>query len=176
MDLDNHLKATIRTVPDFPIDGIQFRDITTVLSDPVLMRRVMDSFEEHARPHTPTCVAGPEARGFIFGPLLAMRLNLPFIPIRKPGKLPHKTVSVSYSLEYGTNELQMHEDALGPGDRVILVDDLLATGGTVEAAASLISKAGAETVAALFLIELEGLDGRVRLGPIPTHSLVHLPA
>ena len=105
-----------------------------------------------------------------------MRLNVPFVPIRKPGKLPHKTVSVSYSLEYGTNELQMHEDALGPGDRAILVDDLLATGGTVEAAASLISKAGAETVAALFLIELEGLEGRARLGSIPTRSLVELPA
>ena len=176
MDLGNHLKATIRTVPDFPIDGIQFRDITPVLSDPVLMGKIIDSFEEHAREHAPTCVAGPEARGFIFGPLLAMRLNVPFVPIRKPGKLPHKTVSVSYSLEYGTNELQMHEDALGPGDRAILVDDLLATGGTVEAAASLISKAGAETVAALFLIELVGLEGRARLGSIPTRSLVELPA
>ena len=154
MDLGNHLKATIRTVPDFPIDGIH-SVASPVLSDPVLM----GGSWTHSRSmpaHAPTCVAGPEARGFIFGPLLPMRLNLPFIPIRKPGKLPHKTVSVGFSLEYGTSELQMHEDALGPGDRVILVDDLLATGGTVEAAASLISKAGAKTVAALFLIELEG--------------------
>ena len=113
MDLGNHLKATIRTVPDFPIDGIQFRDITPVLSDPVLMGRVMDSFEGMpALMPPPAC--GPEARGFIFGPLLAMRLNLPFIPIRKPGKLPHKTVFVSYSLEYGTNEVSDARGRAGP--------------------------------------------------------------
>ena len=176
MNLRDELEAAIRTVPDFPIEGIQFRDITPLLSDPHLMRKVTASLAEAITVHEPTCIAGPEARGFIFGPLLADKMGIPFIPIRKPGKLPHRTVSVDYALEYGTNTLEMHEDAMGAGDRAAIVDDLLATGGTVAAAADLITSTGARAVAACFVIELEGLNGRGRLPGISTHSLICLPA
>lgn len=176
MDIRDALERCIRTVPDFPIPGIQFRDITPVLADPALMKRIAESFAESVAETKPTAVAGPEARGFIFGPLVAAQLGCPFIPIRKPGKLPSDTVSVAYELEYGTNTLEMHKDALVDEDRVIIVDDLLATGGTVQATISLIEGTGAQTVGTCFVIELLGLNGRGKIEPIPVHSLIALPA
>ena len=127
MDIRDALERCIRTVPDFPIPGIQFRDITPVLANPTLMMQITESFAISVAEVEPTAIAGPEARGFIFGPLLAAKLDCPFIPIRKPGKLPSDTLSVAYELEYGTNTLEMHKDALNHKDRVIIVDDLLAT-------------------------------------------------
>ena len=176
MDLTEELRKTIRTIPGFPKEGINFRDITTVLADHRLMSEITQRFELEVKQYRPTAIAGPEARGFIFGPLLAERLALPFIPIRKPGKLPFEKISIDYSLEYGTNTLEMHADAVRPGDRVILIDDLLATGGTVEASTTLLSRTGATPVCACFVIELDGLGGRERLSPLPIHSLIHFPA
>tara|TARA_B100000900_G_scaffold368272_1_gene345370 strand:+ start:822 stop:1244 length:423 start_codon:yes stop_codon:yes gene_type:complete len=140
------------------------------------MKQIIESFAESVTDAEPTAVAGPEARGFIFGPLLAVKLGCPFIPIRKPGKLPSDTLSVAYELEYGTNTLEMHKDALTHKDRVVIVDDLLATGGTIRAAISLIRGTGAQTVGTCFLIELLGLNGRDKIEPIPIHSLITLPA
>ena len=176
MDMREALERCIRTVPDFPIPGIQFRDITPVLANPTLMKQITESFAESVAEAEPTAVAGPEARGFIFGPLLAAKLGCPFIPIRKPGKLPSDTLSVAYELEYGTNTLEIHKDALNHKDRVIIVDDLLATGGTIQAAISLIGGTGAQTVGTCFVIELLGLNGRDKIEPIPIHSLIALPA
>ena len=140
------------------------------------MKRITEAFAESVAGAKPTAVAGPEARGFIFGPLLAAQLDCPFIPIRKPGKLPSETVSLVYELEYGTNTLEMHKDALNQNDRVIVVDDLLATGGTVQAAISLIEGTGAQVCGTCFVIELIGLNGREKIYPTPIHSLVSLPA
>ena len=176
MNIHDALERCIRTVSDFPIPGIQFRDITPVLANPTLMKRITESFAESVAGSDPTAVAGPEARGFIFGPLLAATLHCPFIPIRKPGKLPSDTLSAAYELEYGTNTLEMHKDALNHKDRVIIVDDLLATGGTIQAVISLIGETGAQTVGTCFVIELLGLNGRHKIEPIPIHSLISLPA
>ena len=176
MDIQELLAKSIRTVPDFPKLGIQFRDITPVLANPTLMEQIIESFAESVADSKPTAIAGPEARGFIFGPLLAARLGCPFIPIRKPGKLPSDTFSVAYELEYGTNTLEMHKDALNETDRVIIVDDLLATGGTIQAAITLIEGSGALTIGTCFVIELQGLNGRDKIEPVPIHSLITLPA
>ena len=172
------LRGAIRTVPDFPQKGIMFRDITPVLSDPGLMSGIIKRFSDDLEGlgWRPEAVVGPEARGFIFGPLLADALNIPFIPVRKPGKLPTDTISVEYSLEYGTNTLEMHTDALSTGQRVVIVDDLLATGGTVGACVELCDTQGAEVVGALFVIELTGLGARENLSPVPVHALVDFPA
>ena len=176
MDIRDALERCIRTVPDFPIPGLQFRDITPVLANPTLMMQITESFAISVAEVEPTAIAGPEARGFIFGPRLAAQLVCPFIPIRKPGKLPSETLSVAYELEYGTNTLEMHKVALNHKDRVIIVDDLLATGGTTQAAISLIGETGAQTVGTCFVIELLGLNGRDKIEPIPIHSLIALPA
>ena len=138
-DLTRRLKDAIRTVPDFPIEGVMFRDITPVLGEPGLVSSITDQFAEDLQKlgWRPDVIVGPEARGFIFGPLLADRLGCGFVPVRKPGKLPAPSRRVEYSLEYGSNALEMHEDAIEPGQKAVIIDDLLATGGTISACASL---------------------------------------
>lgn len=157
------LKQRIRHVPDFPKKGILFYDITTLLKDPVGFRMAVDAMAEPYIGQPVDLVVGVESRGFIFGAAVADRLKTGFAPVRKPGKLPSTTRSASYALEYGTDTLQIHDDAVGPGSRVLIVDDLLATGGTAAATAGLIRDLGAEIIAIQFLIELVGLNGRDRL-------------
>ena len=177
-ELLQNLRNAIRTVPDFPIEGIMFRDITPVLSDPGLMLGIIERFADdmEERGWRPDAVIGPEARGFIFAPLLAAHLGISFIPIRKPGKLPYKSHSVEYDLEYGSNSLEMHVDALEKGQKVVIIDDLLATGGTVSACVELCQRSGAIPIGSLFVIELEGLGARERLNPLPIHALMEFPA
>lgn len=164
--------ALIRNIPDFPIPGIQFKDITTLLRNGSAFQAVIDDFVAAFRDQQIDIVAGIESRGFIFAAPLALALGAGMAPIRKPGKLPYKTVQVEYSLEYGTNILQMHDDAFDSGARVLVIDDLLATGGTTAAAVKLIEQIGGVVVAAAFVIELTFLDGRSRLGGTPIFSLV----
>lgn len=166
------LKAHIRTIPDFPKPGIQFRDITPLLAHPVAFHAAIHQLAQRFRHERVTSVAAAEARGFIFAAPLALELNAGFIPIRKPGKLPFETHSFHYELEYGSDTLEVHTDAYRPGDRVLLVDDLLATGGTMRACAELAVKSGAEIVGCAFVIELAGLGGRERLAPHPVFSLM----
>jgi adenine phosphoribosyltransferase len=166
-------KRLIRDVPDFPKPGILFRDITPLLGDPKALGEVVDSLAERYKARGITRIVGIESRGFIFGAPLALRMGVGFAPVRKPGKLPAKTVSVTYDLEYGTGTLQMHEDTVAKSDRVLIVDDLLATGGTAEAAARLVGMCGAVVVEFAFVIELEFLKGRGRLEKVaPIHALV----
>jgi len=162
----------LRDVPDFPKPGILFKDITPLLNAPAAFRASITALEELARPLAPTRVAAIESRGFLFAGPLAERLDIGLVPLRKPGKLPWRTLAGSYELEYGTNTLEVHEDAAGPGDRVLLVDDLLATGGTAAAGVRLLRRLGAEVVAALFVVELCFLDGRSRLPDLPVHALI----
>ena len=177
-DLTRRLKDAIRTVPDFPIEGVMFRDITPVLGEPGLVSSITDQFVEDLQQlgWRPDVIVGPEARGFIFGPLLADRLGCGFVPVRKPGKLPAPSRRVEYSLEYGSNALEMHEDAIEPGQKAVIIDDLLATGGTISACASLCEQSGATVQGALFLIELDGLGARDVIAPVKAHSLVTYPA
>lgn len=150
----------IRRIPDFPRPGIVFHDITTVLADPDAWHLTVDAGVEAVREFAPDLIVGIESRGFILGATLAYRMGLGFIPVRKPGKLPYEVHSVDYELEYGTDSLEIHVDAVGPGHRVLIVDDLLATGGTARAAAQLIQQCGADAVGLLVLIELVELAGR----------------
>jgi len=168
------LAAAIRTIPDYPKKGILFRDITTLLGDARAFRKAVDELVQPWSGSKMDKVAGMEARGFILGGAVAHQLSAGFVPIRKKGKLPHKTVSISYELEYGTDEMEMHEDAVSPGDRVILVDDLIATGGTAEGAIRLLRKMGAQIVAACFVIDLPDLGGvkRIEALDVPVRSLV----
>ena len=166
------IRQSIREVPDFPKPGILFYDITTVLSDPEAFGEVVDRMVEGTKDSGAQHVLGIESRGFLFGAPMALQLGLPFAPIRKRGKLPHKTVRADYALEYGTDSLEMHVDAVSKGDRVVIVDDLLATGGTAEAAARLVEGQGAEVVGMLFFIELDFLKGRAKLGKRPVKSLL----
>ena len=177
-ELLQNLRNAIRTVPDFPIEGIMFRDITPVLSDPGLMSSIIQRFVDDLERQgwQPEAIVGPEARGFIFGPLLAAHLSISFVPIRKPGKLPYETHSVEYDLEYGSNTLEMHVDALKEGQNVVIIDDLLATGGTVSACVELRRRTGANPIGSLFVIELEGLGARERLNSLPVHALIEFPA
>ena len=177
-DLLNRIRGTSRTVPDFPIEGIMFRDITPVLGEPGLLSSITDRFAEDLQKlgWEPEAIVGPEARGFIFGPLLAERLGCGFVPVRKPGKLPSSTRTVEYSLEYGSNTLEIHEDAIQPGQRIVIIDDLLATGGTISACTSLCEELGAEVLGALFLIELDGLGAREAIEPVKAHALLSYPA
>src|SRR3989440_6284458 len=161
------LRTGIRDVPDFPKKGIVFKDITPLLSDHALFRASIDLFLERCRGKEIDKIVGIDARGFLFGSAVAYELDLGFVPIRKRGKLPYRTDTAKYSLEYGEAEMEMHTDALRNGERVVLVDDLLATGGTSAAAAALIRNAGADLVEAQFLIELEFLECRKRLEPTP---------
>ena len=174
MDSDTveKLRAAVRDVPDFPKKGIVFKDITPVLNDPILFRESIDLFLERCRGKNLDKVVGIDARGFLFGSAVAYELGLGFVPIRKRGKLPYRTDAAKYSLEYGEAEVEMHTDAVREGERVVLVDDLLATGGTSAAAAVLIRNAGADLLEAQFLIELEFLEGRKRLEPTPVTSFL----
>ncbi len=171
------LRDTVRTVPDFPIEGIMFRDITPVLADGTLLSDAVDRMvsDLDSLGWKPTHIVGPESRGFIFGSMVALRLGIGFIPVRKPGKLPHEIERVEYSLEYGENVLEIHKDALTEGDRIVIVDDLLATGGTVAASVRLCESTGASVIGGLFMIELDGLNGTINAG-IDTHSLLNYPA
>ena len=166
------VKAKIRDIPDFPKPGIIFKDITPVLADPVLMQRITDGLSAPYRSKKITAVAGMEARGFIFGSLVAQALQVGFIPLRKPGKLPAATHSASYDLEYGQATLEMHQDIVNPGDRILLVDDLMATGGTALASCQLIETAGGEVAGCAFVIELGFLPGRKELANYDIHALI----
>ena len=156
---DNWFTSRIRTIPDFPKPGIQFRDITTLLSDPLGFRKAVDELAQHYVGVQIDKVVGIEARGFIIGGAMAHQLATGFVPIRKPGKLPHRVISENYKLEYGTGRLEIHEDAIASGDLVLLVDDLIATGGTAEAAVKLIRASGGKVAAACFIIDLPDLGG-----------------
>ena len=166
------LRAAVRDVPDFPKKGTVFKDITPVLSDPGLFRASIDLFLERCRGKNVDKIVGIDARGFLFGSAVAYELGLGFVPIRKRGKLPYRTETAKYSLEYGEAEMEMHTDGVTSGERVVLVDDLLATGGTSTAAAVLIRKAGGHLLEAQFLIELEFLHGRKQLQPTPVTSFL----
>ena len=167
----DRLKQKIRTIPDFPKKGILFRDITTLLADPEAFNSVIDLFYEHYLKEEIDLVVGIESRGFIVGSPLALRLDKGFIPVRKAGKLPGPTIGVEYELEYGTDLVEVHKDAIEPGSRVLMVDDLLATGGTMEGSSKLIEKAGGIIAGYAFVIELIDLKGRSRLDK-PVYSLV----
>jgi adenine phosphoribosyltransferase len=168
----DQLKHLIREVPDFPKKGILFYDITTLLKDKTGFATLIDKFSEHYIAQDVDLVLGMEARGFIFAPALAYRLNAGFVPVRKPGKLPAETVKYDYALEYGTNSLEIHKDAIQQGQRVLIVDDLLATGGTAEATANLAASLGAEIVGLGFVVELEFLKGREKLRGYEVMSLL----
>ena len=167
------LTAFIRDVPDFPRPGILFRDITPLLSSPDAFVHTLDLLQEQIDPRATEAIAAVESRGFLFASALADRLRLPLVPIRKPGKLPAARMSIEYTLEYGNSQLDIHEDALNRGDRVVLIDDLLATGGTAAAAAKLVELAGGLVSRILFVIELDDLDGRAQLSGYNVHSLIH---
>ena len=167
------LKSKFRHVMDFPEEGVDFIDITTILQDPDIFSYVMDCILEIASSFEFDLVVAPESRGFILGTPIAYALHKGFIPIRKKGKLPFKTVSVEYSLEYGTNIMEMHVDAVKPGQKVLVIDDLLATGGTTKANIELVEQLGGEVVAVLCLVELDFLNGREFLGDYEIRSIVH---
>jgi len=166
------LKKLIREIPDYPKPGILFYDLTTLLKDKRGFRRLIEQLCEHYAGKQVDVVAGIEARGFIFGPALAFCLNAGFVPIRKPNKLPWKTAQVAYQLEYGTDQLEIHQDAVRPGERVLLCDDLLATGGTAAAALQLLRQLGGEVAGAAFAVELSFLKGRAKLPGIDVFSLL----
>jgi len=171
--LERRLRAAIRTIPDFPRPGIQFKDITTVLAEPALFHETLNALAEWAGERSPDKVVGVDARGFLFAAPVADRLGVGLVPVRKPGKLPFTTLQQSYDLEYGTNVLEVHSDAVGNGERVVVVDDLLATGGTVAAAARLVGALGGEMIGAAFVIELGFLGGRSQLDGYECYSLVN---
>lgn len=166
------LKELIRTVEDWPKPGISFKDITTLLKDARAFRTAIDQLADHFAPTQPEVVAAPESRGFIFASALAYRLNAGLVPVRKPGKLPAASTRITYDLEYGQDALEIHNDAVHPNQRVLVVDDLLATGGTIRATIDLVEGLGARVVGAGFLIELSFLNGRARLAGYPIRSLI----
>ncbi|MDK2564675.1 adenine phosphoribosyltransferase [Romboutsia sedimentorum] len=166
------LTKVIRDVENFPKEGIVFKDITTLMQDGEAFKFTIDEFIKNLKDKNVDVIVGPEARGFLMGTPVAYGMGIGFVPVRKPGKLPHETESYEYDLEYGTDTLQMHKDAIKPGQRVAIVDDLLATGGTMEATAHLIEKLGGEVVSMQFLIELESLKGREKLSKYDVNSLL----
>jgi len=166
------LRSRVRDVPDFPKPGILFRDLTPLMGDGVAMREAIDMLAEAAARHRPELVVAIESRGFIFGAPVAASLGVGFVPVRKPGKLPHKTRRREYDLEYGTDALEMHADAVVHGARVVIVDDLLATGGTAAATVELVREIGGHIVGAAFVVELELLRGRDRLAGVPIDALL----
>jgi adenine phosphoribosyltransferase len=166
------LADLVRNVPDFPLPGIQFKDITTLIGNGPAFSQVIDALVERYKDTPLDAVVGVESRGFIFSAPLALRLGLGLVPVRKPGKLPADVYQVEYELEYGTNKLEIHRDSFTPGARVLVVDDLLATGGTMVAAAKLIEQAGGKVTELAFVIELGFLGGRERLAPYPVYSLI----
>lgn len=166
------LKKYIADVPDFPKEGILFRDITPLMLDGDAYRYAADEFTKYAKERNANVIVGPEARGFIFGCPVATNLSIGFAPVRKPNKLPRETVTEAYDLEYGSNELSIHADSIKPGDKVLIIDDLLATGGTMAATIKLVEKLGGEVVGLAFLIELVDLDGRDKLGNYDILTLI----
>src|SRR4030088_272301 len=174
MEFEHDLKASVRTIPDYPKPGIIFRDITTLLGNARAFRRAGDALVQPWAGMKIDKVAGIEARGFILGGAVAHQVSAGFIPIRKKGKLPHKRVSIAYSLEYGLDEMEMHEDAVVSGEKVILVDDLIATGGTAEGAVKLLKQQGADVLAACFIIDLPDLGGaeKLRKLDVPVRTLI----
>ena len=173
-DLTRALKESIRTIPDYPKPGIQFRDITTLLGNARAFRRAVDELVQPWAGSKIDKVAGIEARGFILGGAVAHQLSAGFVPIRKRGKLPHETVRIAYSLEYGLDEMEMHKDAIEAGEKVVLVDDLIATGGTAEGAVKLLQQIGADVLAAVFVIDLPDLGGRSKIEAlgVPVRTLI----
>lgn len=169
----DRLKAHIRDIPDFPRPGILFKDITPLVRDPATLRLAVHQLLQPFLGQTITAVAGMEARGFIFGSLVAWELGVGFVPLRKPGKLPYNVQAIAYDLEYGSASLEVHEDAIGPGDKVLLVDDLLATGGTALASCQLVEQLGAQVAGCAFVVELDFLQGRSKLADYFVHGLVH---
>ena len=167
-----NLKDYVASIPDFPQEGILFRDITPLMADGEAFHYACEELIDYAKKVGAQVVAGPESRGFIFGMPLAYKACKPFIPVRKKGKLPRETYEQTYDLEYGTATIEIHKDSIKPGQKVVLVDDLIATGGTIEAAAKLIEKCGGEVVKIIFLMELEGLEGRKKLAKYNVESVV----
>ncbi len=174
MNVDSELKNSIRTIPDYPKPGILFRDITTLLGSANAFRRAVDELVQPFAGAKIDKVAGMEARGFILGGAVAHQLSAGFVPIRKKGKLPHTKVSIAYSLEYGVDEMEMHSDAVAPGERVLLIDDLIATGGTAEGAVKLLKSIGADVIAACFVIDLPDLGGAKKIEAlgVPVRTLM----
>jgi adenine phosphoribosyltransferase len=168
------LAQYIRNVPDFPIEGIQFKDITTLLKDPIPFSSSVEALLDHYGDEEIDVVVGVESRGFIWGAILAYELGVGFVPVRKPDKLPAETVRAEYSLEYGTNALEMHKDAIQPGQKALVIDDLLATGGTAKATCELVEQLGGEVVGVAFLIELTFLNGRDKLTDYDVLALVSM--
>ncbi len=168
MNLADH----IRDIPDFPKPGILFKDITTLIGHPAAFREALDQFEQRIKGMGADAIVAVEARGYIFGAPLADRLGLRFVPVRKPGKLPYETISEDYELEYGSNTLEIHSDALKAGEKVVIIDDLIATGGSAAATVALVKKLGAETVGFAAVIELAFLDGRSKLPGVPVEALM----
>lgn len=169
MDLNNYIAA----IQDFPIKGVLFRDITPLLQDKDAFNYAIKKLADFAKSVNADLVVGPESRGFIFGTPVSYALNIGFVPVRKPGKLPRKTIDIQYDLEYGTNTLSIHEDAIKKGQKVVIIDDLLATGGTVEATVKLIEKMGGEVVGLAFAIELDEFNAREKLNKYNVYSLLH---
>jgi len=170
--MPDRLKSAVRDIPDFPIPGILFKDISPILSDPALLQHSIDLLVEIVADQKIDKVVGIDARGFIFGAPVALALKVGFVPVRKKGKLPYKTFEESYSLEYGENTLEIHQDAILPGEKVLIIDDLLATGGTASAAVNLVKKLGAEVANVAFIIELDALEGKANINA-PVTSLIH---
>lgn len=168
----NAITSHIREIPDFPAPGVTFKDITPLLRDPEAMHHAVQGIIQPFQDHPVTAVAGMEARGFIFGALAAHELNVGFIPLRKPGKLPHDIHSIDFDLEYGSAALEIHRDAIGAGDRILIVDDVLATGGTAIASCQLIEALGGDVVGCAFLLEICSLKGRDKLHAYSLHSLI----
>ena len=166
-----NLKETIRTVPNWPIKGVMFRDITTLMQEPDAFRHACDLFHERYKEMKIDKVVGIDARGFIFGAVLAYHLGVGFVTVRKKGKLPHTTISEEYSLEYGTNTVEMHSDSIREGEQVVIVDDLIATGGTIAAAISLVERLGGKIVECAFVVELPELKGREKIVGYRIHTL-----
>jgi len=173
--MEKKLEDYVVTIPDFPEPGIMFRDITSVIQDPTGLRMAVDGLAECLKDLDFDLVIGPESRGFIFGVPVAYLLNKGFVPVRKKGKLPRETVSQKYDLEYGQAEVEIHKDAIRPGEKVVIVDDLIATGGSAEAAAKLVEKLGGKVVRMAFVMELSGLEGRKKLKGYDIESLIVYP-
>ena len=169
------LKEKIRVIEGFPKEGISFKDITTLVADGEAFKESIDRIVEHLKDKNVDVILGPEARGFIFGVPVAYALGVGFVPVRKKGKLPCETISAEYELEYGTATIEMHKDAITPGQKVVIVDDLIATGGTTEAIIKLIEQLGGEVVKVIFLMELEGLKGRDKIAGYDVESVIKYP-
>jgi adenine phosphoribosyltransferase len=168
----DYIKSKVRSIPDWPIKGVIFRDITTLLQDPAAHREIGSIFYNRYADEDIDKIVGIDARGFLFGSVLAYKLDVGFIPIRKKGKLPYKTIGESYSLEYGEETVEIHEDAISTGERVVIIDDLMATGGTIAAAANLVEKLGGEIIECAFVVELPDLNGREKLGNKNVFSII----